>query len=139
MSAFITTTDYPAVIHSEILNALTRGDNTIIEEAEDRAIEEMKGYLSSRYDVENIFNKTGSDRNKVILQYALDIAIYRLHIIHNPQKMPESRLALYEQAIEWLKQVSKGMINPPDLPVLSPQNVHGQVLYGSNDKRSNHF
>jgi len=139
MSSFITSTDYPAVIHADILTALTRSDATIIEEAEDRALEEMKGYLSSRYDVNNIFNKTGNNRNKVILQYALDIAIYRLHIIHNPQKMPESRVVLYEQALEWLKQVSKGYINPPDLPVLSPQTIHGQLLYGSNPKRNNHF
>jgi len=137
--SFIQSTDYPSVIHAEILTALTRGDATIVPEAEDKAIEEMKAYLSSRYDVENIFNKTGSARNKLILQYTLDIAIYRLHIIHNPQKMPESRLALYEQALEWLKQVSKGMINPVDLPVLTPQNEKGQLLYGSNAKRNNHF
>jgi phage gp36-like protein len=139
MSNFIELTDYPAVIHSEILTALTRGDNTIIEDAEDRAVEEMKGFLTSRYDVDQIFNATGTNRNKLILQYTLDIAIYRLHLIHNPQKMPESRVVLYEQALEWLKQVSKGNINPKDLPVLMPQNIHGQLLYGSNNKRNNHF
>lgn len=137
--AFIESTDYPASIHAEILTALSRNTPTVIDECEERAIEEMKGYLSARYNVDEIFNKTGSARNKVILQYALDIAIYRLHIIHNPQKITEARVALYEQALEWLKQVNKGLINPPDLPVLTPQSEFGLFQYGSNLKRSNHF
>lgn len=44
MSKFITPQDYDASIHREILDALTRNDNAIIEICEDRAISEMRGY-----------------------------------------------------------------------------------------------
>lgn len=139
MSTFIVTTDYDASINSEILNAITRSDPAIIEVAEDRAIEEMKGYLTSRYDVDNIFNKTGSARHNLVLMFAIDMALYHLHSIHNPAKLPEIRVQRYERAIEWLKQVSKGMINPEGLPILTLQDEKGQLLFGSNPKRGNHY
>lgn len=139
MSNFITIEDYDASINAEILNAITRNDAAIIEVAEDRAIQEMEGYLVSRYDTNNIFNKTGTSRHKLILMFAIDIALYHLHSIHNPAKLPQLRQERYDRAIEWLRQVSKGMINPKGLALLTPSSDHGQFLYGSNNKRQNHF
>ena len=63
MSKFITPQDYDASIHREILDALTRNDNAIIEICEDRAISEMRGYLSTRYDADAIFKTEGAARN----------------------------------------------------------------------------
>ena len=63
MSKFIELTDYDASIHREILDALTREDNAVVEICEDRAIEEMRCYLSKRYDCDRIFTETG-DRRK---------------------------------------------------------------------------
>ena len=50
MSQFIELTDYDASIHREILDALTREDESIVEICEDRTLAEMRGYLSRRYD-----------------------------------------------------------------------------------------
>ena len=55
MSQFIAITDYDATVHREILDALTRQDDAIIEICEDRAIAEMKSYLARRYDTNTIF------------------------------------------------------------------------------------
>ena len=46
MSKFIELSDYDASIHRDILDALTRNDDAIVEICEDRAIAEMRGYLS---------------------------------------------------------------------------------------------
>ena len=54
MSKFIELTDYDASIHREILDALTREDNAVVEICEDRAIEEMRCYLSKRYDCDRM-------------------------------------------------------------------------------------
>jgi len=136
---FIESTDYPSTIHAEILTAITRSDPTVIADCEDKAIDQVKGYLSARYDIDAIFNATGTSRSKTILQYTLDIAIYRMHIAHNPVKITEARVALYEQALADLSKIQAGKINPPGLPVLMPQDVHGQLLFNSNTKRNNHF
>lgn len=139
MSTFITQDDYKGAINIEILNAITRNDATTLADAESRAIEEIKAYLNSRYKVDEIFAATGSQRNKVILVYAIDVVLYHIHCIHNPAKMPEIRVINYDNTIKNLEKISKGMINPVGLPILTPQNEKGQLLFGGNKKNSNHY
>lgn len=118
MAAFITKEDYDSTLHAEILDALTRNDETIIEQCENDAIAEMKGYLSARYDVDAIFAKTGNDRNALVLMYAKDIAVYHMFCVHNPYKMSGVRKDRYERAMEWLKGVAQGNLQIADAPLL---------------------
>ena len=67
MSQFIELTDYDASIHREILDALTREDESIVEICEDRTLAEMRGYLSRRYDCDRLFAATGQERNQLVL------------------------------------------------------------------------
>lgn len=46
MSQFVELSDYDASIHRDILDALVREDEAVIEVCEDRAIAEMRGYLA---------------------------------------------------------------------------------------------
>lgn len=108
MAAFINPEDYDASIHQEILDSLIRSDKQIIEICEDRAIAEMRGYLSARYDCSKVFSAQGEDRNQLVLMMAIDIAIYHIFSIHNPRNMSQIRVDRYERAIEWLKGVRKG-------------------------------
>ena len=85
MSKFIELTDYDASIHREILDALTREDNAVVEICEDRAIEEMRCYLSKRYDCDRIFTETGDRRSQLVLMMAIDIAVYHIFSIHPSQ------------------------------------------------------
>ena len=75
MSKFINPEDYDASINREILGSLTRDDESIVEICEDRAIAEMRGYLSARYDVDAIFSAEGDARNQLVLMMAIDIAV----------------------------------------------------------------
>lgn len=78
MAQFIIPEDYDASIHQEILDALIRSDRQIIEICEDRAVAEMRGYLSARYDCDRVFSAEGDERNQLVLMMALDIAIYHI-------------------------------------------------------------
>lgn len=120
MSAFITRTDYDSTIHAEILDALVRNDETVVEQCENDAIAEMKGYLSSRYNTDSIFSQTGDSRNTLILMYAKDIAVYHMFCVHNPYKISKIRQDRYDRAMEWLRQVSAGKILIADAPELDP-------------------
>lgn len=146
MSNFITMDDYDASIHNEILASITREDNAIVEICEDRAIMEMKSYLSAKYDISALFPPapaTGSEdtRNSLVLMMAIDITIYHLFSIHNPQKMSQIRKDRYDRAVEWLKQVSKGDIAiegakrlmDDDSGIISSWNVK------SNKARNNYY
>lgn len=123
MDNFIATTDYDASIHKEILDALLRSssadyDPQIVEICEDRAVAEMRSYLSKTYDCDAIFSATGSDRHPLILMFAIDIAIYHIFCQHNPYKMSKVRQDRYDRAVEWLKGVMDGDVTIDGAPLL---------------------
>lgn len=138
MSKFINLEDYDASIHRETLDSLTRNDDAIIEICEDRAIKDMRGYLSARYDVDAIFSAEGTDRNQLVLMMAVDIAVYHLFCIHNPQKISQIRKDRYERAMEWLKQVAAFNIAIDGAPILRNEELKANSpwLMTSNPKRN---
>lgn len=141
MSEFIRLEDYDASIHRDILDALTREDNAVVEICEDRAIAEMRCYLSRRYDCDKIFAATGNERNQLVLMMAIDIAVYHVFCIHNPRNLSPTRKERYERAVEWLKAVAAGEISADGLPPLPEETraAKSNFLVKSNRKRVNHW
>ena len=146
MSTFISIDDYDASIHRDILDSITREDTAIVEICEDRAIQEMKSYVSDRYDVVALFPSApatgGTDtRNSLVLMMAIDIAVYHLFCIHNPQKMSQIRKDRYDRAVEWLKQVARGQINIEGATKISSDEMALKSSFHiiSNTKRVNHY
>lgn len=141
MSQFIDLKDYDASIHKEILDAVTREDEAVVEICEDRAVAEMRCYLSKRYDCDKIFAATGKERNQLVLMMAIDIAIYHIISIHNPQSIKGIRKERYERAVEWMKAVADEDISIDGAPLL-PEEVRANksnFLMKSNRKRVNHW
>lgn len=145
---FIDVGDYVASVHKEILSSLIRRENSagvpnpdfdpeVIEVCEDRAVDEMRGYLEKSYDVEAIFSARGKERHALILMYAIDIALYHLYCLHNPYKLSDLRKARYERAMEWLRMVAKGEVTIGGAPRLAEpeatQNSPWQIV--SEDAR----
>lgn len=141
MANFITTEDYNASIHQEILDAVIRADATIVEVVEDRAIAEMRGYMSRRYDCDKIFSTEGEQRHQLVLMMAIDITIYHLFCIHNPRMMSEIRVERYERAIKWLEGVRDGNITVDGLPEVASEvkDYSSQFQIRSNKKRNNNI
>lgn len=134
--AFLGKADFVASIHTEILDGLTRNNDDIIDVAIDEAVSEMKGYLAARYNVDAIFNASGASRHPTVLNFCKDVALYHIHSAHNPAKIPDIRVARYERAIEWMKEVAREFINP-DLPVVTPEKDY--IFYGGNEPRPSQF
>ena len=141
MSNFINIEDYDASIHRDILDALTREDASLVEICEDRAIAEMRCYLSGRYDCDAIFSASGAERHQLVLMMALDIAIYHIFSIHNPVKLSQLRKDRYERATEWLKAVAAGTISIDGAPLATEEKQIAAQPFRivSNPKRHNHF
>lgn len=141
MSNFIQPSDYDASIHREILDALTRDDETVVEICEDRAVAEMRCYLSKRYDCDAIFSADGSDRHPLVLMMALDIAVYHIFCIHNPQKLSQTRRDRYDRAVEWMRAVAREDISVEGAPLLTPQEraANSSFKTRSNRKRVCHL
>lgn len=139
MSRFVDIKDYDASVHREILDALVRDDETLVEICEDRAIAEMRGYLSKRYDCNSIFSASGEERNQLILMMVIDIAVYHIFCIHNPQKLSQVRKDRYERAVEWMKAVADEEISIDGAPLLPEEDraKKAALMFKSNPKRIN--
>ncbi|MPM00632.1 hypothetical protein SDC9_46860 [bioreactor metagenome] len=135
--SFLTDDDYEAGIRTEFLTAITRNNPAIRASAENAAISEMRSYLNNRYDADAIFSATGDNRSQIIVMLCRDIALYHMHAVVNPNVVPDIRKDRYDEAIDWLKQVSRLKINP-DLPLLST-DTKNYIRYGSNTKHDNYF
>lgn len=130
---FITDDDYRVVIGDNALKVLSQASQDIRDNAEREALEEMAGYLRPKFDVPSIFSAGGDQRNRLVVLYAADIALYHMSAAL-PQKMgSEVRRERYERAIRWLEGVQAGRV-VPDLPQAVPQDgapAASAFLFGS--------
>lgn len=133
---FITDQDYQVVIGEQALKVVSQVSTENRANAETEAVEEIAGYLRPKYDTDAIFNTSGDDRNRLIVMYTCDIAIYHM-AASVPQKMGmEIRKERYERAIKWLEGVQVGKI-VPDLPLATDESGDPTgipFVYGSQKK-----
>lgn len=132
---FITKADFEALIKNNVLDEVTDAEDAIIEQVSLMAQQEMESYLNQKYEVAQIFSATGNNRHKLIMMYAMDIALYHIHARVNPRYIPEIRQTRYDNAIKWLNSVAKGTITP-DLPakVNDDNELETNTRYGSIPK-----
>jgi len=133
---FITNEDYNVVIGEQALKVISQVNEDIQISAETEAKEEISGYLRPKYDTNAIFSATGIERNRLIVMYTCDIALYHM-AASLPQKMGmEIRKERYERAIKWLEGVQAGKI-VPDLPLATDEDgnpIGFPMVYGGQKK-----
>lgn len=130
---FLTENDY-IVASADALTIFSQSTPKKREKAEKMAIEEIAGYLRSRYDTGLIFSAVGDNRNDVIVMHACDITLYHL-VSWLPGKMGrEIRKERYERAIKWLEEVQAGKVTP-NLPTCTgedgEEDINNPVKWGS--------
>lgn len=113
---FITDEDYKVVIGDQALKVVSQVSQENRANAETEAMEEITGYLRPKYNTKAVFSAAGTDRNRLVVMYTCDIALYHM-AASTPQKMGmEIRKERYERAVKWLEGVQAGKI-VPDLPL----------------------
>ena len=113
---FVTEVDYKVVVGDTALKVISQVSEKNRANAEAEAREEISGYLRPKYDCGAIFSAEGDNRNRLIVMYTCDIALYHMSA-STPQKMgSEIREERYKRAIKWLEGVQAGIIIP-DLPL----------------------
>ena len=137
--SFLTTQELYTHLYNEIVDNISRDDDSIPLHSINAAISEAKGYLS-QYDTGAIFSATGNQRNELILLFIKDIAVWHFVCLGNTCTDMELRENRYNRAVAWLKGVQKGDITP-DLPQ-KDESFDGYIptiIWGSNPKRDQHF
>jgi phage gp36-like protein len=142
---YLNLNDLQKGMKAEVITTITRGDQTVAEQAIEDACQEAAGYLSARYDTAAEFGKTpeSSDRCPLAVKLVRDIALYNIYNFSNPANIPPNRVKSYENAIALMKAAATEKANIPGLLRLNTAEdgtvTSSYVSYGGNDKRINHF
>ncbi|MCA0234940.1 MAG: DUF1320 domain-containing protein [Bacteroidetes bacterium] len=135
--AFIEKTDLYTKILEDELDEITRGDDSLILQAADSAVAEMRGYLFDTFDVDTIFSQTGENRHALLVDLGADITIYILVSRLQAGQSIDDRQQRYERAKTWLRQASKTEFYN-DLPRrAATRQTH--ISFGSLPKRNNRY
>lgn len=146
MALLITITDFKTHLYEEIIDVITREDDTIVDLTIVDAISEAKGYLS-KFDTLKLFGSAAVDPTIVdsfLKRIVKDIAAWHLVRLANPNVNLELYRTAYEDALKWLTNVQKGLIDPegweykaddPDTEFNESSNIQAS----SNDKQNHHF
>ncbi|MGL4908153.1 MAG: phage protein Gp36 family protein [Bacteroidales bacterium] len=125
-----------SAIYEYQLGDITEGDDSIVEMAINAAIEEVKSYLSGKYNTDTIFAQQGENRNPLILAHAKTLAVWHIIQLANVDIIYDKAKERYDRCIDWLNRCANGKLNP-DLPPATGDdgNIQSSVRFGSMAKQ----
>lgn len=126
---FLQPEDLKNNIYEYQTDQITENDDSIVIEALEVAEQECRSYLEANinmkqnqdgrfiYDVENIFNKTGTARNALIVRYCITIAKWYIVELCNADIIMEQAKERYDRVIKKLEDLSTGKTTLGSLPI----------------------
>lgn len=116
--SFLSLEDYKVVCCPADLDVISQSDPANRERAERAAMEEIAGYVRSRYDIAAAFAASGPDRNDLLVQIAVAISLWWLGQWLG-MVGSDARELLYKNAIDRLKDIQNGKFTPdfPEYPL----------------------
>lgn len=135
--AFLEADDIGQVIYNNQVNEITEGNDGILLEALNAAVEEVRSYLTPDltrmdgtplYDVDAILATEGDARNPLIRMYALMIARYHLIQLSNYELLYNQAQAAYDRAVAWFKAMNAGTTRISTLPTVPPGGSEGSDI-----------
>lgn len=123
---FLQEDDYRVVCAPADLDILSQSSEAIRQQAERTAIEEVSGYVRSRFDIAEAYAATGADRNPLLVQLTVSIALYYLGMWLPSFMGNDTREALYNNAVARLRDIQKGAFTP-DFPRYTEEDAGGKA------------
>jgi hypothetical protein len=147
---FLVRDDLTTHLNDEIIDEITRADDTKADKAIAAAVGEAKSYLS-RFDLLKIFGDSTTDpvvpeeQLATAKDFIKQIACWKLIKISNPNVNMELFKTGYEEAIAWFKRIQSGGADPEGWPykvddsATKTYDENSTIQFTSNIKRSNHW
>jgi hypothetical protein len=117
---YIETSELSAIAPPDDVTVINTKAATAFAVAINTAISIAEGYLAHRFNTAAIFGATGSGRNASLLKCVQDIALYHAYVVAVPRNIPEIRVKLYDDAMRWLRDLQKGVVEPTGLTLKTP-------------------
>lgn len=129
------------VAYAYQIDQITLEDDTLAITAVETAMEEVRAYLSHRYDMRKAFAARGRERNPQLLHLVKVLALYHLVQLSNVDMLYDRVKADYDAAVAFLDRVADGRLNPdlPPIPAEEDENGHEETLWGSDPKQRNNY
>ena len=131
---FLTTSDLKSHILEQYLTE--RSEETpqiILESLELQNIELIKSKLKGRFDTEEIFNETGTDRHWLIIKILVKLVLYDFIRRNAARKVPTDYREEWEWAMKLLEKIKAGKEVPDGLPVfIDTEGNSGRAVIGNN-------
>ncbi len=124
-------------MYAHIIDEITEGDEQIVLQAIEAAVEEVRSYLRPRYDTEKVFGAEEASRNALILENTKVVAVWNVIKLSNAETIYEIWKERYDRVIKYLEGVAEGT-RTPSLPLLTDEQgkVKIKARFGSNPKFS---
>ena len=139
---FCQTEELKTVAYTYQIDQITMEDETIVITAIETAMEEVRSYLSHRYDMHKAFAAKGGDRNPQLLHMVKVIALYHIVQLSNVDMLYDRVKADYDAAITFLNRCADGKLNPSLPPIVSDDGTTAAdygMEWGSDPKLKNNY
>ena len=113
---FLELSDFDSRIRSENLLNILDDDLSILDDSEALAIDYTIGFISGRYDTDEIFAQTGTDRSPLVVSFLLSFILSDIHSRINTRNVPERVQNDYERDSELLERINAQEFTP-NLPL----------------------
>lgn len=136
MSTFITKADYITNKRVDEINQIIDDDDSVLDEAEEEAISEVRDYLFQRYDVDTIFSQVEAARSKSVVRWVKHLVMRNIYSLTSEDNVPDDVIVNAERTIEILEQIAGGE-RTAELPRLQDENAEPKTIFrwGSVTKR----
>ena len=86
----------------------------------------------------NAFIK-GDNRSRLIKKALINIAIFEIHKLINPRNIPDLRGEAKDDQMDILKDIKRGRITPPDLPIFFDEEKGQEITFNSHRKLNHNY
>jgi len=136
---YIDDTDLASVIQQRFLEDSTAniaGDDSILNDLEQKAIDYVISYITGRYNTELIFTEGEPILNGVLRQIIAQIVVYRAVRRNAARKVPEDYVTLMSDSTKQLDKIQSGAMSLPGLPLITaPDGTTSSLMYGNNTNK----
>lgn len=134
----LTIEDLSTHLYPEIIETITRDEASLVTDAIDAAELEAISYLE-RFDSEELFDRTGNDRDKMLMLYLKDMTVWNLLALSNPDTDIDFRESRYKNAIRWLTKIQGGKSTPKGWILSSVETANDAFAISSDEKRETSY
>ena len=139
---YIEETDLASVIQERFLDDSTAniaGDDTILNDLEQKAIDYVISYLTGRYNTELIFATDAPLRNGVLRQIIAQIIVYRAVRRNAARKVPDDYVNMFNEATKMLERIQSGAMSLVSLPLITAADGSSAPVLSGNNRNSDYF